>query len=98
MTGTITRQELDQMQDRDGVSIAEAMLERGLDPERLDEAQIDPASVHAFVELHIEQGAVLETTGQRDRRRHPHRRTARSAGDVGGLGDACRGDADATAA
>jgi ureidoglycolate amidohydrolase len=63
MTGTITRQELDQMQDRDGVSIAEAMVERGLDPDRLDEAQIDPASVHAFVELHIEQGAVLESSG-----------------------------------
>jgi ureidoglycolate amidohydrolase len=63
MTATITRQDLDLMQDRDGVSIAEAMLERGLDPERLGEAQIDPATVHAFVELHIEQGAVLESSG-----------------------------------
>ena len=63
MTASITRQELDRMRDRDGVSVAEAMLERGLDPNRLADAQIDPASVHAFVELHIEQGAVLESSG-----------------------------------
>jgi hydantoinase/carbamoylase family amidase len=63
MTATITRPDLDLMQDRDGVSIAEAMLTRGLDPERLDEARIDPATIHAFVELHIEQGSVLESTG-----------------------------------
>jgi len=63
MTATITRQELDQMHDRVGVSVAEAMLERGLDPERLADAQIDPATVHAFVELHIEQGLVLESSG-----------------------------------
>jgi len=63
MTATITRQDLDLMQDRDGVSITQAMLERGLDPERITEAQIDPATVHAFVELHIEQGSVLESSG-----------------------------------
>lgn len=64
MTGALTREELDVMRDRDGVSVAEAMRGRGLDPDQLAQARIDPAAIHAFVELHIEQGAVLETTGQ----------------------------------
>ncbi len=64
MTGTIGRAELDAMRDRDGVSIADAMAAVGLDPERLEEAKIDAAAVHCFVELHIEQGAVLESTGR----------------------------------
>lgn len=63
MMGTITRADLDEMRDRAGVSVAEAMRERGLDPDRLDAALLDPDTAHAFVELHIEQGAVLESTG-----------------------------------
>jgi ureidoglycolate amidohydrolase len=63
MTAAIGREDLDGMCDRDGISIATAMTQRGLDPDRLGEARIDPATVHAFVELHIEQGAVLETGG-----------------------------------
>lgn len=61
--GTLTRGELDSMLDRDGVSIAQAMRSVGLDPGRLEEVRLDPAGYHAFVELHIEQGAVLESTG-----------------------------------
>jgi hydantoinase/carbamoylase family amidase len=64
MTGMISRAELDSMRDREGVSVAQAMAGRGLDPDRVAEAIIDPVTVHAFVELHIEQGAVLETGGQ----------------------------------
>jgi hydantoinase/carbamoylase family amidase len=63
MTATITRSELDAMHDRDGVSVAEAMRQVGLDPDRLAEARLDTTTVHAFVELHIEQAAVLETAG-----------------------------------
>jgi len=63
MVGAITRAQLDEMRDREGVSVAEAMRGQGLDPDRLGEARIDANRVHAFVELHIEQGAVLETTG-----------------------------------
>ena len=36
----------------------------GFDPDRLADARIDPATVHALVELHIEQGIVLETHGE----------------------------------
>jgi hydantoinase/carbamoylase family amidase len=63
MTGSLTRAELDSMRDRDGVSIAAAMRAVGLDPDRLDEARLDGAAVHAFVELHIEQAGVLEAAG-----------------------------------
>jgi hydantoinase/carbamoylase family amidase len=63
MIGALTREQLEEMRDRDGVSAAEAMRERGLDPDRLDDAVLDAENVHAFVELHIEQGAVLETSG-----------------------------------
>ena len=41
-----------------------ALSEAGFDPDRLDDARIDPAGVHALVELHIEQGIVLETHGE----------------------------------
>jgi hydantoinase/carbamoylase family amidase len=51
------------MVDRDGISIAAAMREVGLDPDRLAEARLDTDSVHAFVELHIEQAGVLEAAG-----------------------------------
>lgn len=63
MVGALSRGDLDRMVDRDGVTVAEAMRGVGLDPERLAEARIDPATVAAQVELHIEQGAVLEHRG-----------------------------------
>jgi hydantoinase/carbamoylase family amidase len=50
--------------DRHGVSLAQALQEFGLPPERIGDAQLDPSTVHAFVELHIEQGLVLETHGE----------------------------------
>jgi allantoate deiminase len=63
MIGALQRSELDTMADRDGVTIAAAMRTVGLDPDRIAEAQFDPAAVAAFLELHIEQGAVLEQRG-----------------------------------
>jgi hydantoinase/carbamoylase family amidase len=63
MIGSLSRAELDSMVDRNGVSIASAMRTVGLDPDRISEAEFDPERVAAFVELHIEQGAVLEQRG-----------------------------------
>ena len=48
---------------RDGRRLISVMTEAGFAPERIHEAQIAPASVHAFVEMHIEQGVVLEDAG-----------------------------------
>ena len=49
--------------DADGVTLAEAMRAAGLDPSRVDEARIDPATLAAYVEVHIEQGPVLLEQG-----------------------------------
>jgi ureidoglycolate amidohydrolase len=62
--GRLDRADLDRLRDRDGISMAGALRAAGFDPDRLREAEIDPATVHALVELHIEQGAVLEESGE----------------------------------
>jgi hydantoinase/carbamoylase family amidase len=62
--GHLTRADLDRLCDRDGISMAAALRGAGFDPDRLEEARIDPAAISALVELHIEQGAVLEEGGE----------------------------------
>jgi hydantoinase/carbamoylase family amidase len=62
--GDLSRADLDRLADRDGVTMAVALREAGFDPDRLRDAVIDPATVHALVELHIEQAIVLETHGE----------------------------------
>ncbi|GAB2984464.1 Zn-dependent hydrolase [Amycolatopsis acidiphila] len=52
-------------QDADGVSLADAMTRVGLNPASVADAVWRPAEWAAFVELHIEQGSVLETDGVR---------------------------------
>ncbi|MBB6252803.1 allantoate amidohydrolase [Nitrospirillum iridis] len=47
--------------DRDGVTLGEALKLFGGDPARLDAVARDPAKVLGFVEVHIEQGPVLES-------------------------------------
>ncbi|QRG68905.1 Zn-dependent hydrolase [Brevibacillus choshinensis] len=60
IAGLLQRDELD-CRDEAGVSIAEAMANSGLDPEHIGKAAREPGSVKAYVELHIEQGKVLES-------------------------------------
>jgi hydantoinase/carbamoylase family amidase len=62
--GELSRADLDRLVDRDDVSLAQALAGAGFDPDAIDTALWDPASVHAFVELHIEQGIVLESSGE----------------------------------
>jgi allantoate deiminase len=47
--------------DKNDVTRREALLEFGGDPERFEESQYVPGQVGAFLELHIEQGPVLES-------------------------------------
>ncbi len=49
-----------EIRDRDGISIAQALVAFGGDPTRLAEAAYAPGSIRAFLEVHIEQGPVLE--------------------------------------
>jgi allantoate deiminase len=51
------------LRDDDGVMMRDAMIEFGLDPARIGDAALDRAGSLAYVELHIEQGPVLETEG-----------------------------------
>jgi allantoate deiminase len=61
LAGELTPEDLARYEDSGGVSIAEAMRAGGLDPERIGEAARPAGSVGAYVELHIEQGRVLES-------------------------------------
>ena len=46
--------------DGDGIAMMKALADFGLDPDRIGLAAHDPAEVAGYVELHIEQGPVLE--------------------------------------
>ncbi|MFI5610928.1 Zn-dependent hydrolase [Amycolatopsis sp. NPDC051903] len=61
--GLTTAADLDAKADADGVTLAEAMRSVGLDPAGAASARWQPADWAAFLELHIEQGSVLESTG-----------------------------------
>jgi allantoate deiminase len=62
LAGTLKPEDLDH-EDENGVSVAEAMRTCGLDPGRVGEASRPRNSVAAYVELHIEQGRILENEG-----------------------------------
>ena len=59
LAGALSQEDL-RHEDRDGISVAEAMREAGLDPGGIGDAARDPGSLAAYLELHIEQGKVLE--------------------------------------
>ncbi|WP_244593503.1 allantoate amidohydrolase [Methylopila sp. Yamaguchi] len=48
------------LRDGNGVTMADAIRAYGLDPERIGAARRDPSEIAAYLELHIEQGPVLE--------------------------------------
>jgi allantoate deiminase len=63
-TGMFTAEVLEQLIGRDGRSAAECARDVGLAPERAQEAVWPNGSVATFLELHIEQGSVLESRGR----------------------------------
>lgn len=58
--GLITPDWVESAADPEGVRLSDAMRAQGLDPERALDAARRPEDVYAFLELHIEQGPVLE--------------------------------------
>ncbi|GAA5417074.1 N-carbamoyl-L-amino-acid hydrolase [Paraliobacillus ryukyuensis] len=58
ITGLLREGDFYQLQDKDGISPKEAMQDIGLDPS-LPKMR-DPKTMKAFLELHIEQGPILE--------------------------------------
>lgn len=62
MGGRLGRDGLN-LSNAEGETLADAIRRMGGNPDRLDEAVRQPGSVAAYMELHIEQGPVLETQG-----------------------------------
>ncbi len=58
MTGLLAEEDFKALKDKDGITTVEAMEKIGLDPS-LPKVR-DPQTVKAYLELHIEQGPVLE--------------------------------------
>ena len=59
MLGKLEEGELERI-DKSGMTRREALIEFGCDPSKFQESLIDPSTIAAFLELHIEQGPVLE--------------------------------------
>lgn len=60
--GKLSSAQLKQYMDKQGTTLAQAMRQRGLEPNNVAQAQYTKA-IKAFLELHIEQGKVLENMG-----------------------------------
>lgn len=58
MVGLLSEEEFFNLKDKEGVSTVEAMTQIGLD--QALPKQRDPQTIKAFLELHIEQGPILE--------------------------------------
>ena len=59
-----TRAELEALTGREGDRFADAFVAAGGDVDRATRTTVEPARIHATVELHIEQGPYLERLGQ----------------------------------
>ncbi|MEH7380716.1 M20 family metallo-hydrolase [Bacillus sp. JJ1533] len=57
--GKLEEGELDR-QDKDGITRREALIEFGCDPAKFKESEYPKGSIGSFLEMHIEQGPVLE--------------------------------------
>lgn len=61
--GKLGQGDLDRLKDADGLSLRQALRECGFEPERLQTASL-AGRTHAWIELHVEQGRVLEDAGK----------------------------------
>ncbi|WP_119070290.1 Zn-dependent hydrolase [Rubrobacter indicoceani] len=59
-SGALKEEEVRGLKDRDGVSLPDALGENGLDLDRMKESNKQLENAAAYLELHIEQGPVLE--------------------------------------
>ena len=64
MAGRLPLDRLDRMRAADGGHLVDALREAGLDPAGIGAAARAPGEIAAWLELHIEQGPVLETAGR----------------------------------
>lgn len=64
LTGKLKPAALDVI-SHSGLSIRDGIVAIGGNPDQIPHDQLQPGDIHAFVELHIEQGAVLQNTATR---------------------------------
>ena len=62
-TGMLTPESILKAQDLDGITLTQAMNDVGYDAMNALHARRNPESIHAFVEMHIEQGPILDQMG-----------------------------------
>lgn len=62
LAGRIAPDKLKEMMDHDGVSLYDALASRGFDPAHPEEGQRRLKSAASMLELHIEQGPILESS------------------------------------
>lgn len=60
MLGNLKKEDFAKSTDANGISILDAMQEWGISMEDLDKCKRDISKIEAFLEVHIEQGPVLE--------------------------------------
>lgn len=60
MCGMLTHQDLQNLKDQKGLTAAEHIKNAGFQPENVETLALKPNALKAFLELHIEQGPVLE--------------------------------------
>ncbi|AFZ67764.1 Zn-dependent hydrolase [Deinococcus peraridilitoris] len=61
VSGTLIPDEVRGLKDKDGVSLPEALAGHGIDLDRMLDAHAELKNAAAYLELHIEQGPVLES-------------------------------------
>ncbi|RBW70998.1 Zn-dependent hydrolase [Bacillus taeanensis] len=61
--GKLEKGELDR-KDKDGMTRKEALIEFGCDPNRFSACVYEPNDIHCFLELHIEQGPILDKANE----------------------------------
>ena len=62
-SGTLDPGDLESLRDRDGVPLPDALAAHGVDLRRATECEHQLGTAAAYLELHIEQGPVLESLG-----------------------------------
>lgn len=65
VAGEVHAQDLVHAVDAQGTKLADLLTSLGISPKRLNELKRDPKSLKAYLELHIEQGPILEAIGKR---------------------------------
>jgi allantoate deiminase len=58
--GRLEKGELER-KDKDGITREKALRDFGCDPDKFSESEYKPGSIFCFLELHIEQGPILDT-------------------------------------